>query len=254
MRSDEATKILGKWLEEEPGNPIARHMLAACSGRDVPERASNDFIETTFDSFAASFEAKLARLSYRAPALIAAVLEDRGLEPLRLLDVLDAGCGTGLCGAVVAPFARRLVGVDLSEGMLALAKEKNIYDALVKADLSAHLCNNGETFDLIVSADALVYFGDLTGIVAAFAGALRPNGLLAFTLESAVGDTAGAGFRLELHGRYSHGAGIPCRIGKRRHLLIGGIADHERNALFGEGRLAENPDRQNGQNDGGGCA
>jgi predicted TPR repeat methyltransferase len=201
---DEATKILEKWLEEEPGNPIARHMLAACTGRDVPERASNDFIETTFDGFAASFEAKLARLSYRAPALIAAVLEDRGLEPLRLLDVLDAGCGTGLCGAVVAPFARRLVGVDLSEGMLALAKEKNIYDALVKADLSAHLCNNGETFDLIVSADALVYFGDLTGIVAAFAGALRPNGLLAFTLESAVGDTAGAGFRLELHGRYSH--------------------------------------------------
>jgi len=88
--------------------------------------------------------------------------------------------------------------------MLALAKEKNIYDALVKADLSAHLCNNSETFDLIVSADALVYFGDLRGIVAAFAGALRPNGLLAFTLERAVGDTAGAGFRLELHGRYSH--------------------------------------------------
>ena len=43
------------------GDPIARHMLAACSGRDVPERASNGFIETTFDSFAASFEAKLAR-------------------------------------------------------------------------------------------------------------------------------------------------------------------------------------------------
>src|SRR5215510_5303666 len=201
---DEATKILERWLEEEPGNPIARHMLAACSGRDVPERASNDFIEPTFDSFAASFEAKLARLSYRAPALIAAVLRDRGLEPLRLLDVLDAGCGTGLCGAVVAPFARRLVGVDLSEGMLALAKEKNIYDALMKAELSAHLCNNSETFDLIVSADTLVYFGDLKGIVAAFAGALRPNGLLVFTLERTAEDTSDAGFHLELHGRYSH--------------------------------------------------
>jgi len=201
---DEATKILERWLEEEPGNPIARHMLAACSGRDVPERASNDFIETTFDSFAASFEAKLARLSYRAPALIAAVLRDRGLEPLRFLDVLDAGCGTGLCGAVVAPFARRLVGVDLSEGMLALAKEKNIYDSLMKAELSAHLCSNSETFDLIVSADTLVYFGDLKGIVAAFAAALRPNGLLVFTLERTAGDSVDAEFHLELHGRYSH--------------------------------------------------
>jgi predicted TPR repeat methyltransferase len=200
---DEATQILEGWLEEEPGNPIARHMLAACSGRDVPERASNGFIETTFDSFAASFEAKLARLSYRAPALVATMLGDQGLEPLRRLDVLDAGCGTGLCGALIAPFARRLVGVDLSEGMLAHAKEKNVYHALIKAELSAHLRENSEAFDLIVSADTLVYFGDLKGVIAALAGALRPTGILAFTLEHATGDTD-AGFRLELHGRYSH--------------------------------------------------
>src|SRR6476661_4527175 len=123
-----ATKILEEWLEEEPGNPIARHMLAACTGRDVPERASNGFVETTFDSFASSFESKLEKLSYRAPALVAAMLEDSGLEQSHRLEVLDAGCGTGLCGALVAPFARRLVGVDLSEGMLAHAKDKNIYD------------------------------------------------------------------------------------------------------------------------------
>ena len=201
---DEATKVLKEWLKDEPGNPIARHMLAACSGRDVPERASNGFIETTFDSFAASFEAKLATLSYRAPALVAAMLEDHGIEPLRRLDVLDAGCGTGLCGALIAPFARRLVGVDLSEGMLAHAKEKNVYHTLMKAELTAYLCDNSETFDLIVSADTLVYFGDLKGVLAAFAGALRPKGLLVFTLEHAAGDMADAGFRLELHGRYSH--------------------------------------------------
>jgi predicted TPR repeat methyltransferase len=200
----EATKILEEWLEEEPGNPIARHMLAACTGRDVPERASNGFVETTFDSFAASFEAKLASLSYRAPALVAAMLEDCGLEPSHRLDVLDAGCGTGLCGALVAPYARRLVGVDLSEGMLAHAKDKNVYHALVKAELSEYLRDSSEAFDLIVSADTLVYFGDLKGVIAAFAGALRPNGLFVFTLEHAVGDSADVDYRLELHGRYSH--------------------------------------------------
>jgi predicted TPR repeat methyltransferase len=201
---DEATKVVKEWLKDEPGNPIARHMLAACSGRDVPERASNGFIETTFDSFAASFEAKLATLSYRAPALVRAMLEDHGIEPLRRLDVLDAGCGTGLCGALIAPFARRLVGVDLSEGMLAHAKEKNVYHTLMKAELTAHLRDNSETFDLIVSADTLVYFGDLKGVLVAFEGALRPKGLLVFTLEHAAAGTADAGFRLELHGRYSH--------------------------------------------------
>ena len=71
---DKAIDIFDEWLREEPDDPIARHMLAACSGRDVPARASDAFIETTFDSFAASFDAKLASLAYRAPALVAEML------------------------------------------------------------------------------------------------------------------------------------------------------------------------------------
>jgi predicted TPR repeat methyltransferase len=199
---DKAASILEEWLSEEPENPIARHMLAACTGRDVPDRAANGFIEATFDSFAATFEAKLQRLSYRAPALIGAMLEDSGVEHAPRLDVLDAGCGTGLCGAIVAPFARRMFGVDLSDGMLAHAKSKNIYDELIKSELTEYLRDHSETFDLIVSADTLVYFGDLKGVIAALAGALRPNGLAVFTLERAVGDSVD--YHLELHGRYSH--------------------------------------------------
>ncbi len=104
---DKAVQIFEEWLEAEPDNPIARHMLAACSGRDVPSRASDAYIERTFDSFAASFDSKLAKLEYRAPALVAAMLADT--DASKSLDVLDAGCGTGLCGPLVAPYARRLV-------------------------------------------------------------------------------------------------------------------------------------------------
>jgi predicted TPR repeat methyltransferase len=179
-------------------------MLAACTGQDVPARASNAFVERTFDSFAASFESRLERLSYRAPALVAAMLEDSRLEPSKDLDVLDAGCGTGLCGPLVAPYARRLTGLDLSSGMLAQAKEKSVYDALVEGELTEYLKNNTAAFDVIVSADTLVYFGDLEDVVSAAAAALRPNGLLLFTLEDADGRETGAGYRLELHGRYSH--------------------------------------------------
>ncbi len=56
-----------------------------------------------------------------------------------------------------------------------------------------------------MSADTLVYFGDLTDVIAAGARALRPDGLFVFTLEHAAGDTAHAAYRLERHGRYSHG-------------------------------------------------
>jgi predicted TPR repeat methyltransferase len=88
--------------------------------------------------------------------------------------------------------------------MLAQAKDENVYDALTKAELTEYLRDNREAFDLIVSADTLVYFGGLEGVIAAVAGALRPNGLFAFTLEHAVGDSTDVGYRLELHGRYSH--------------------------------------------------
>jgi len=74
-------------------------------------------------------------LSYRAPGLVAAMIDDAGLERSKRRDVLDAGCGTGLCGPSLAPYARRLTGVDLSSGMLARAKEKQVYDALTQAEV-----------------------------------------------------------------------------------------------------------------------
>jgi predicted TPR repeat methyltransferase len=202
---DRAREIYEEWLDEEPENPIARHMLAACTGQQVPERASDGFIEITFDNFAAGFEAKLESLAYRAPVLIGAVLQEAGLPPSGCTDALDVGCGTGLCGPIVAPLARRLVGVDLSAGMLALAEEKKVYHSLVKAELVDYLSDKREAFDLIVSADALVYFGNLARVIPALAAALRPNGLLAFTLEHVADENGLVNYRLERHGRYSHG-------------------------------------------------
>ena len=147
-------------------------------------------MQKTFDSFAASFEVKLAKLHYRAPALVAARLTDAGISPARTLDILDAGCGTGLCGPLFAPYARRLVGVDLSEGMLAHAKDKEIYDELIRAELTGYLQDHHDEFDLIVTADTLVYFGALEHVALAAAGALRHGGRLIFTVEEATGDDA----------------------------------------------------------------
>jgi predicted TPR repeat methyltransferase len=175
-------------------------MLAACSGRDVPPRASDAYVEKTFDSFAASFDSKLAKLSYRAPQLVTEMLSRSGAAPSKSLDGLDVGCGTGLCGPLLVPYARRLVGVDLSARMLVQARERSIYDELVQRELTAYLDDCQDTFDVIVSADTLVYFGPLEAVVAAAHRALRPGGQLIFTVE----ESAGAGYSLGTSGRYRH--------------------------------------------------
>jgi predicted TPR repeat methyltransferase len=201
---EQAVGIFEDWLEDDPDDPVARHMLAACSGRNVPRRASDAFIETTFDSFAASFDSKLAKLLYRAPALVAELLKRSGVAPSKSLEVLDAGCGTGLCGLLVAPYARRLVGVDLSERMLDQAGQRNVYDELVKGELTAYLAACTETFDVIVSADTLVYFGPLEAVVGASENALRLGGRLIFTVEELVGAGHVDGYSIGTSGRYRH--------------------------------------------------
>jgi predicted TPR repeat methyltransferase len=201
---DKAVEIFERWLEEDPENLVAQHMLAACSGRNVPARASDGYVEKIFDDFAPSFDSKLTQLGYRAPRLILAMLEDAGATPAKALDILDAGCGTGLCGPLIVPYARRLVGVDLSSGMLDRAQETAVYDELVKDELTAYLEAHLAAFDVIVSADTLVYFGALNHVVEAASAALRPHGLLIFTLEAA--SESSADFNLGHHGRYSHTA------------------------------------------------
>jgi predicted TPR repeat methyltransferase len=202
--TEKAVKIFEEWLAEEPESPIARHMLAACSGRSVPERASDAFVEQVFDGFAASFDKKLAQLSYRAPAICHAMLEDAGFEAAKQLDILDAGCGTGLCGPLITPYARRLVGVDLSAGMLTEAKDKGVYDELAKGELTEYLRAHRDAFDLVVSADTLVYFGNLDEVMTAAAAALRPGGHMIFTLEEAGAGEGALDFVLRTHGRYCH--------------------------------------------------
>ncbi len=201
---DGAAEIYRNWLAQEPDNAGVRHLLAACSGEHVPPRAPDDYIVSTFDSFSTSFDAKLASLHYRAPQLVLAAVENAVGALAKDLVVLDAGCGTGLCGPLFSSYAKRIEGVDLSGGMLEKARSRGVYDALVKAELTAFLQSRDAAYDLIVSADTLVYFGELADAINAAWRALRPAGLLVFTVEEADAMQAPRGHRINPHGRYSH--------------------------------------------------
>jgi predicted TPR repeat methyltransferase len=226
-----AIRVAREWLDKNPGDPVAEHTLASVSGEGVPARAGDAYVERIFDEFAASFDSRLGSLGYRAPDLVVKLLETLRGPADRQADVLDAGCGTGLCAPFLAPYARRLVGVDLSANMLERAEQRGTYTELVKAELTEYLEQQPGRFDIIVSADTLCYFGDLDRVLRAAAAALRPGGSLSFTVERSA-EPGGQGYTLHAHGRYSHtadyvaasvaGAGLEVRIETAELRMEGG--------------------------------
>ncbi len=200
-RLAEAAEIYREWMLEEPDNPIPSYHYSACSREAVPRRASDEYVEKHFDSFAPNFESSLRSLSYRGPDMIAKALESATSRKSGL-SVLDAGCGTGLCGSVLAPYAGRLIGVDLSSAMLEVAKKRGLYHELVKCEITHYLVEHPDCFDLVAAADTLIYFGDLEELFGAGYSALRPRGVFAFTVEEE--KAANKTYRLNPRGRYSH--------------------------------------------------
>lgn len=198
----QAADAYRQWLALDPDNPMARHMVAATSGIGVPDRADGEYVTKLFDRYARHFDENLRELGYRAPELVTAMLSTV-VDPSAKLDILDAGCGTGLCGPLLRPLAGRLTGVDLSSKMVELARERGGYDELVVGDLCAFMTSHPRQFDAAIAADTLEYFGSLKDVCEAAAVTLRPGGLFLFTVE-ALPDDAPEPYKLEVHGRYVH--------------------------------------------------
>lgn len=221
---DEAAQVYAAWLADEPGHPIASHLLAASRGKAVDDRVPAQFLQRYFDGYAETFEHKLvAGLGYSVPPLVHRLLAESA-TPAASLRILDAGCGTGLCGPQLKPFALQLSGVDLSEKSLAVAHGKGVYDSLHRQDIVDYLVAGSQAhWDLLVAADVLIYFGDLKPFFAAAHAELATGGRMLASFEiwdephharndapcdaihtARVAAEPAPGYALQPSGRYSH--------------------------------------------------
>jgi predicted TPR repeat methyltransferase len=155
------------------------------------QRAYREMHRVLFDEHAPHFEESLLNvLNYRGHIDVRALAEAVWPGPKTGLRILDLGCGTGLAGEQFKDWAAsgRLDGVDFSAKMLDLARRRGIYDNLMHGDLEDMLARPGETYDLIVSSDTLVYIGDLATVIARINQRLQPGGFFLFTVESKDGE------------------------------------------------------------------
>lgn len=174
----------------DPGGVSIR--LAALGQGVVPERAPAAYVAALFDQTAEAFDGMLVeQLGYSVPMMIREMLEKHGVAPAARL--LDLGCGTGLTGESLEDWAGHLTGVDLSEGMIEIADEKEVYDALFIGDAEGFLAAaDGETWDLITATDVVPYLGALEGFMTGIAARLAPGGHAVFSTET-LADLAFAG-------------------------------------------------------------
>jgi len=211
-------------LELDPEDRFGAALgLALAEGGTAPSKAPAAYVRQLFDDYAERFDAQLVeRLGYRAPAVLAEAL-GRVLGSASGLAVIDAGCGTGLAAPALRPMATQLVGIDLSPAMIAKARARGLYDRLEVGELEAALAAEGGSYDLLVAADVLVYFGDLAPVAAAAHRALKPGGHFAFTVEKAGAGTAT--YALGVKSRYAHATDYLRQVAEEAGFAVALIED-----------------------------
>lgn len=202
-KRQEAEQAFRKVLRLFPGHGEAQYFLAALGAGDRPHTAPPEYVLKLFDGYADTFDSELVgKLQYCAPEAILHAVQAVFAER-RNLDVLDLGCGTGLCGTLFKHLSRMLAGVDLSPKMVAKARARVVYDELEIGELTDALCKRDGCLDLVLAADVFIYVGDLFAVFEATAKALRPTGIFAFSVEIANAEE-GESYILRRTGRYAH--------------------------------------------------
>ena len=180
---EEAARCFEKAIALGGDRELNGYYLASVRAGDVPMTPPRRYVEALFDDYAADFQAHVVEtLGYRGFEVLLQPLLESGK---RYKHVLDLGCGTGLCGPLIAPHADIIDGVDLSSAMLGEARKLGVYRDLIHVDLVEFLAATEMRVSLLLAADVFIYVGDLAPVFRSSRRILDPGGCLAFTVELA---------------------------------------------------------------------
>lgn len=143
-----------------------------------------DAYEEMAERFAERVDYYAWNAHYDRPAMLAQLPDVSGR------DVLDAGCGPGVYAEELVARGARVIGVDASPTMIALADKRLEGKAkFMVADLDMPLSMfSADTFDMVLSALALDYVRDWSRVFAEFHRVLRAGGQFIFSCQHPLSD------------------------------------------------------------------
>jgi predicted TPR repeat methyltransferase len=145
--------------------------------------SSTDELMGVYDGWADAYEQELLEeWGYTSPQKAVQLLSD--IMTLQGMRVLDAGCGTGLVGALLKKSgAASLTGIDYSPGMLAKAEAKQVYDSLDKMDMNEPLPLPSNSFDATTCIGTFTATHVKPDAVRELVRVTRSGGALVFTVR-----------------------------------------------------------------------
>ena len=173
-------------------------------GQNTPQRADDAYIVDIFDRAAGGFDSVLAKLEYAAPNLLTAALARVIADGQAALDILDAGCGTGCAGRCCAR-ARASSSASICRPACSPRRASARSTTNCTKPSSWRSCAHiRASYDVVISADTLVYFGALEE-------AMVPRGRAQTRWRAGIHRRSRAcwirrEFPPAQRGRYSHGA------------------------------------------------
>lgn len=144
---------------------------------------STDELMGVYDGWAERYDRELIEdWGYSSPERAVNLLA--GHIPLATSTVLDAGCGTGLVGVVLADKeCPRIDGIDYSAGMLAEAEKKAVYCRLSRMDMNEPLTIDSDCYDGVTCVGTFTSSHVQPQAVNELIRITRSGGALAFTVR-----------------------------------------------------------------------
>jgi predicted TPR repeat methyltransferase len=151
-------------------------LAAVYAARNVAELAEG------YARWAEKYEAETAADGYRIPVMCAALVARH--VPKGDAPILDAACGTGLAGDCLRALGYPdLVGIDMSEPMLARARGRGIYRDLHRMMLGEPLAFPNATFACVVASGVFTEGHAGPECLDELIRVTRPGGKLVFSMR-----------------------------------------------------------------------
>jgi len=143
-------------------------------------------VEQYFNRVCKDYANAMRLWGYCMPELVTNALVDHGkLKPSSNMKIIDLGCGDGAIGQALNRHGfTNLHGVDISDGMMAIAKSKGVYSVLKKANLLQELPFDNESFDCAVSSAVTTYLD--SSALSFWLPIIKKDGLLCIVHKASV--------------------------------------------------------------------